>query len=377
MTATPAPPEFPRPAARSASVVRRPEWLRAALRAPLFWKIFLPQAALVGLLLAFVAAAVPRVASPTQIVVAVGLGIVVAAALSAWIIHAALDPIHTLADAARRAADGEVSVRAPVPAHADPRIAGLTKVFNEMLDCVEGARHEQRDGSRRVLAAEERERERIAHELYAGTAQTLAGVLIRLRILQRTLDPGDPLPVFDEVQSEVRSALEEVRAVARRLRPPELDELGVRAALEAHARQLEESFGIPVTFHGDLPEDLLDPGARLALFRIVQEASTNAVQHAGASRVDVRFRSRRTWFRAEVADDGTGFDPAAAVPSTDARLGLVGMRERAEYVQGRFGIDSAPGVGTILRLDLPWAPTEPLPESPYAPALELDLAHHS
>ncbi len=376
MKATPAPPEFPRVTARSASVAPRPTWLRAALRAPLFWKIFVPQAALLGGLVAFMAAAVPRVTSPGGIVGVVGLGVVVTAALSAWIIHLALNPIHALTEAARRAADGEVAVRAPDSAHADPRIAGLTAVFNEMLECLERTRADQRDGSRRVLAAEERERERIAHELYAGTAQTLAGVLIRLRILERAQDRGDPRPVFEEVQSEVRSALEEVRAVARRLRPPELDELGVRAALEAHARQLEESFGVPVAFHGDLPEDLLDPGARLALFRIVQEASTNAVQHSGASRVDVRFRSRRTAFCAEVVDDGSGFDPASAVPSTDAQLGLVGMRERAEYVRGRFSIDSTPGGGTVLRLDLPWAPTEPLPEAPFAPALELDLAHH-
>jgi signal transduction histidine kinase len=192
----------------------------------------------------------------------------------------------------------------------------------------------------------------------------LAGVLIRLRVLVAAVDGGDALPMLDEVTSQVRLALEEVRAVARRLRPPELDELGVRAALEAHARRLKEGSGISIHIEGAVPEQALDPGARLALFRIVQEGLTNAVLHAGASRVDVRFEARPDLFRAEVVDDGSGFEPEAAEPSTDSHLGLVGMRERADYVQGVFRVLSTPGHGTVLRLDLPWAPSEPPAEFP-------------
>ncbi|MEQ9570433.1 MAG: histidine kinase [Longimicrobiales bacterium] len=301
------------------------------LRAPLFWKLLLPQVVLVGLLLGVAAAAAgPRITSMGGLALDLAIGVAATLALSAWVVHLALRPIRDLADTARRTAEGDRSARVPASALADPRIEELVDVFNEMLDALAVARRHQLEDSRRVLAAEERERERIAHELYAGTAQTLAGVLIRLRILQRTFEGGEPVPLLEEVVSEVRLALDEVRGVARRLRPPELDELGVRAALVAHARRLVDEFGVPVDLEGDVPEDRLDPGARLALFRIVQEGLTNAVQHARASRVRARFRPLPAVFRAEVADDGSGFDPASAVPTTEAQLGLVGMRERAE-----------------------------------------------
>lgn len=213
--------------------------------------------------------------------------------------------------------------------------------------------------ARRVLDAEERDREEIAHELYAGTAQTLAGVLIRLRVLGQAIHHGEPGPVLEEVTSEVRTALEEVRAVARRLRPPELDELGIRTALEAHARRLTEGAGPEVLFEGEVPDEDLDPGARLALFRIVQEAVTNAVLHAEASRVQVEFTARPDAFGASITDDGIGFEPHSALPTTDSRLGLAAMRERAEYVGGAFSVLSKAGLGTLVRLEVPWGLAEP------------------
>lgn len=375
MVASPAPHDRARSDARSERSSRWSGLARSLLRAPLSWKLLLPQLVLVGVLLGVGVAAAPRVTSAGGFVLVLAAGVTVTLGLSAWVIHLALHPVHALADTARRAAEGDWSARVPPSSLADPRIEHLGAVFNDLMDSMEKVRRVQLEDSRRVLEAEERDRERIAHELYAGTAQTLAGVLVRLRILQRAVGGGELATIFDEVTSEVRLALEEVRTVARRLRPPELDELGVRAALEAHARRLHEALGVAIEFHGDVPEGDLDPGARLALFRIVQEGLTNAAHHAHAHRVDVRFRPTARRFVAEVVDDGSGFDPESAVPTTDTQLGLVGMRERAEYVQGRFTIESAPGRGTVVRIELPWAITEALHDPSPQAALTLDLAH--
>lgn len=342
-----------------------PEWVRFALRAPLFWKLLLPQLLLVVVLLVVaIAAARPGVGTEATLIAVLVVGPLVAALISAGGLRLALRPIRTLTETAQRVKRGDWSARAAHSPLADHDVEHLGLVLNEMLDAVEEARLTQRRASSLVLDAEEREREQIAHEIYAGTAQTLAGVLIRLRVLARALPAGDPGPVLDEVTSEVRTALEEVREVARRLRPPELDELGIRAALEAHGRRLIDGAGPVLTFQGDVPEEDLDPGARLALFRIVQEAMTNAVVHARATRVRVELATLPEVFRAEVVDDGTGFDPTSATPTTDSNLGLVGMRERADYVGGDLTVRSEPGSGTVVRLDVPWGLREPPDSAP-------------
>jgi signal transduction histidine kinase len=335
------------------------------MRAPLFWKLLLPQLALVIVLLA-VATAVTRTTVGTErgFLAVLVVGPILSALIAAWALRLALRPIHTLTETAQRVQRGDWSARAEPSPVADHQVEQLGLVLNEMLDTVEHARRAQRQVSSLVLDAEEREREQLAHEIYAGTAQTLAGVLIRLRVLARALVTGDPGPVLDEVTSEVRTALGEVQAVARRLRPPELDELGIRAALEAHGRRLTEGISPNITFVGSIPDEDLDPGARLALFRIVQEAVTNAVLHAGATRVHIEFTTLPEAFRAEIMDDGVGFDPSSAPPATDSRLGLVGMRERADYVGGAFTVHSESGSGTSVRLDLPWGLTEPPAEAP-------------
>ena len=341
-------------------------WAGSVLRAPLFWKLLLPHVVLLVLALAVVVAALPAADTVGALVGLVVGGPIVTVAFSAWVVHWVLRPVNALTETAHRVSEGDWSARAPTSALADHRLERLARVFNEMLDEFAHDRVNQRALSQWVLAAEEREREQVAHELYAGTAQTLAGILIRLRVLRSALNEGDPDPVLEEVVSEVRRALEEVRTVARRLRPPELDELGVRAALEAHARGLSEDARIPIDLDGDVPEQDLGPGARLALFRIVQEGLTNAVLHAQASEVQVRFYTLPDAFRAEVQDDGIGFDPAEAEPTTDSRLGVVGMHERADYVRGHLEIRSEHGHGTLVRLDLPWALTEP-PTDPVTP----------
>ena len=333
-------------------------WVRAVLRVPLFWKILLANVVLV----AFAAIAVALVVEPgdvpglSLVAVVTLVSLVLVTLVHAVLVRLALTPLDTLSSTAQRVRAGDWGSRAPQSRLADTRLERLRHVFNDMLEAISASRRRQRELARRVLDAEEEERERIANELYAGTAQTLAGVLVRLRVLARHVEVEPHGGRLEEVADEVRAALEEIRNIARRLRPPELDELGVRAALEAHARGLTDRSDLRVEFVGRIPEDALNEEARLALFRIVQEALTNAVRHADAHLVRVLFLRATDGLVTEVQDDGQGFDPSAAERQSQIGFGLTGMEERAGYAGGSFSLDAAPGRGTRVRLVLPWAP---------------------
>ncbi len=323
-------------------------------RVPLFWKLFAAQVAVITLVLVLAVRLLPgRNDWPDLLMIGL-LTFALGALLSGWILRVALRPMDDLTETARRVTMGDWRARAPNWAFADDRTRRLARVLNEMLDAVALAKRTQRDLSRRVLLSEERERERLAHELYAGTAQTMAGVLVRLRILERHIDPSVDVSGIAEISDELRLALQEIRSVARRLRPPELDELGVRSALEAHVRMVHEKTGVPIAFDGDIPEARLSSDARLGLFRIVQEAICNAVEHGAPSRIDVSFVQTANQLRVAVIDDGCGFDvPAMGRLADFSNLGLVGMRERAQYALGHLSIASSPGRGTRVALVLP------------------------
>jgi len=329
---------------------------RPLLRLSTFWKIFLANVVLVALgtgvgtvlALGMHGAGVGTIA--VTALAAGGVVIFLAVGINAILVRLALWPLESLETTARRVGSGEMDARAADSPLADSGLLGVTEVFNQMLDSLSAHRARQQELARRVLESEERERQRIAHELYSGTAQTLAGVLVRLRIAERHLSSSANGSI-NEIREEVVSALEEIRGVARRLRPPELDELGVHAALEAHARSMTEGRRMDVRFEGSVPS--LSRETSLALFRIVQEAITNAVLHSGADTVSVRFAMEGSRVVAEVTDDGCGFEPSTALTPSGQSLGLFGMHERAGYVQGELSLESGPGRGTRVRVVLP------------------------
>jgi len=360
--ATPTPPQAPASTGALGKTTGKPSWppgVGPFLRLPLFWKIVLANVALVGVAVivgAFLASGVEGVVSipVTTAATIAGVGVIAATVVvNAWLVRIALSPLKRLEEAALRVGGGEVDARAGESPVADVGLRRVTGVFNEMLDSLSANRTRQQELARRVLESEERERQRIAHELYSGTAQTLAGVLVRLRIAERHLSSGANGSII-EIREEVVSALEEIRGVARRLRPPELDELGVKVALEAHARSLGEGRRIEFRFQGEVPA--LSRESSLALFRIVQEALSNAVLHSGADLVQVEFSRDGDSVVAEITDDGHGFDLGTALAHTGQSLGLFGMHERAGYVQGELSLESGPGRGTRVRVVIPFAP---------------------
>ena len=230
----------------------------------------------------------------------------------------------------------------------DPRSAegqALAGAFNAMLDRLESAR---RDAARTALAAQEAERLRVARELHDEIGQTLTAVTIQA---ERAAD-GDPAlapAALSRVADAVRDSLDEVRRIARELRPEALDDLGLVNALIALSTRIRAQDGPVVRreLQGTLPA--LSPDVELVIYRIAQEGLTNALRHSGARSVTVSLVADAETLTLRVVDDGKGMP--APLPSGTA--GIAGMRERALLVGGQLSIETGPGEGTEVRLSIP------------------------
>jgi two-component system, NarL family, sensor histidine kinase UhpB len=219
--------------------------------------------------------------------------------------------------------------------NADHEIAELTASFNDMIERLES---ERRDSALRALAAQESERRRIALELHDEVGQALTAAMLRLDRVE-----------LDEAKEGLRMTLEEVREIARRLRPEALDDLGLRNALRALVASVARDARLDVTpdIEANLPQ--LAPEQELVIYRVAQEALTNAVRHAGAGALRVALRAEADEVVLAVEDDGRGFDPGRATIAS----GIRGMRERALLVRARLDVDSALGRGTVVTLRIP------------------------
>lgn len=231
-----------------------------------------------------------------------------------------------------------------------------TMVISTVRDVTE--RRRLREFGAGALQAAEEERRRIARELHDDTAQRLAGLLIRLRLARRTGDPDRRSRLLDEAREEILASAEAVRRIARGLRPPALEDAGLAAALRWHVRQQIEPADVTAEVDLEKVEDLLDEDAKLAVYRIVQEALSNVVRHASARKVRVRLFRDGDAVVAEVVDDGEGFVLGGSVERFDGGLGLLGMKERAAVADGELQIDSTPGEGTRVRVRIPTRPEE-------------------
>jgi signal transduction histidine kinase len=207
-----------------------------------------------------------------------------------------------------------------------------------------------RDALRRVVAAQELERRRLARELHDETGQALTSILLGLKPLEDVLADGPPRAALAELRGLVVAALQDVRRLAVELRPKVLDDFGLEAALERLTETFAEQTGIRVAFRSAMPEERLPAEIETALFRVVQEALTNVVKHARATRVSVLLTRQPGGVAAVIEDDGSGFDPERA---GDDRLGLAGMRERLALLDGRLEIESSAGAGTTLVAEVP------------------------
>ncbi|MDX2183896.1 MAG: GAF domain-containing sensor histidine kinase [Gemmatimonadaceae bacterium] len=240
--------------------------------------------------------------------------------------------------------------------------AFLESVANMTAVAIENARlgtalhaknQEVRALSARHVSRLEEERQHIARELHDEAGQALVGVKLSLQAMSRLMPRGESAlqEQLDHLRAQVNDAATRLKVLARRLRPPTLDRLGLDKALQQLAHESEEHFGFAVrlsvpAFGTRLPAEL-----ETALFRISQEALTNVAAHAEAGAVEIRLEISGTErLRLTIADDGVGFDPA----SRSSGLGLLGMRERVGMLGGAFALRSVIGEGTTITVEVPF-----------------------
>ncbi len=203
--------------------------------------------------------------------------------------------------------------------------------------------------SARLFSLQERERKSIARDLHDELGQLVTAITIELR--------GAAKVATESTGGHVRRAenaasllLRELHSVVARLRPTILDDLGLEEAIRSYALDFERTNGIAVALHLDPSSREIPPKVSESVYRIVQEALTNTAKHARSDTVTLSMATSEEELTVEIVDDGDGFDPRATEPD---RLGLLGMRERAELMAGVFTLHSHPGEGTRIEMRVP------------------------
>ncbi len=253
--------------------------------------------------------------------------------------------------------------RSPSPAETEllSRAAHVAGIAVQRLDAL----------SARIEAAREEERTGIAREIHDQLGQSLTAIKIDLAWIARRAESADGLP-RDVLLAKVRDlsqltgeTIDLVRRISTELRPGVLDDLGLVAALTWQAQEFEKMTNIRCTVRAEVGEEAPGRDIATAVFRVLQEALTNVVRHAHATRVDVALEERDAWLEMRVRDDGRGI--AAAEAQDPRSLGLLGMRERARRLGGTASFERADPAGTLVTLRLPLAPVSSV-GAPAAPA---------
>jgi PAS domain S-box-containing protein len=227
-----------------------------------------------------------------------------------------------------------------------------------LFEQVRAGRERLQSLSRRLVEIQESERRFIARELHDHAGQTLTSLMLGLGTMEKESEKPDFIRSrAAELKKMTDHVLEDIHRIAVNLRPASLDHLGLTAAVEQFIKSFIQDTHIPIRFKtiGFNEDERMPYDFETTLFRIVQEALTNVVRHAGATRVDVVLERRDDSMLVIVEDNGKGFDPTLARVSD--HLGLLGMEERAEMLGGTLTVESQPGRGTTLFVEVPYADT--------------------
>ena len=306
-------------------------------------------------------------------------------------------PVRQLTAQASRLADGDYGVQIEPTGHGEIAVLGdaVREMAGQLVAKVrdlEAAQEEDafqadqlRDLNRRTVRLQEDERRRIAGEIHDAVAPLITGALYQTRALKlglserlangngnghangRSLEAtkGDLGDELGSIADLLTRAHEELHGVIFALRPPDLDDIGVVAAIERYMAQVQRSgLNCRLELIGEQPS--LSPEVRLAIYRIVQEALHNALRHAAADEAVVRIEQSADWLRVTIRDNGAGFNPE--VTQRPTALGLLSMRERAAAIGAAFSIASRPGDGTTVTIER-WSERVTAPATP-EPALE-------
>lgn len=310
---------------------------------PLYWRVFLLNAVVFVAGTTVLALSPATVSSPVlateALVLACGLAVMLVA--NAVLLRVGLAPLERLTHLMKT-----IDLLRPVqrlPTTGGAEVATLIRTFNEMLHRLEV---ERSASSGRALSAQEAERHRIAQELHDEIGQSLTAILLELK---RTADQA-PEHLREELlhtQETARQSLDEIRRIARRLRPGVLEDLGLSSALTALATDFSRHTGLPVQRRLDTTLPTLSREQELVLYRVAQECLTNVARHADASQVQLELHEAGTSVVLRIADDGRGLDNAPE------GAGIRGMRERALLIGADFELDTGRRSGLEVRLKVP------------------------
>lgn len=209
---------------------------------------------------------------------------------------------------------------------------------------------------RRVVAAQEAERQRIARELHDATGQALTALGLGLRGVATTLrqDVEQAAQRLRQLESLAANTLDELRHLIADLRPSHLDDLGLASTLRWYAKDLQSRAPLEVSVEIVGEERPLNPAIKIALFRVTQEAINNVIKHSGAKQASVRLHFGEQEVSLQVDDNGCGFEPSGSANSRRPSWGLLGMQERAALLSGQLNLFTSPGQGTRVEVVIPY-----------------------
>ncbi|UUA83804.1 two-component sensor histidine kinase DegS [Bacillus siamensis] len=217
----------------------------------------------------------------------------------------------------------------------------------------------KQDFGLRIIEAQEEERKRVSREIHDGPAQMLANVMMRSELIERIFRNRGTEDGFQEIRNlrqNVRNALYEVRRIIYDLRPMALDDLGLIPTLRKYLYTTEEYNGkVKIHFQciGDTENKRLAPQFEVALFRLAQEAVTNALKHSESEEITVKVEVTADFVVLIIKDNGKGFDIKEAKQKKNKSFGLLGMKERVDLLEGTITIDSKIGLGTFIMIKVP------------------------
>lgn len=287
-------------------------------------------------------------------------------------------PIDSLVQTAEAITQGNLQVRSNVADQGE--MGKLAKAFDEMTFSLIGAAREKElllseliDKERlrnqlfqKLITAQEDERKRISRELHDQTSQALTSLMLTMRILAEDATTESQKEALSIGRDVAASLLKDVREMAIELRPPVLDDLGLLAAIKKYTDQFAGRHQLRIDFTGNDKGVSIDGSIAVALYRVLQEALNNVVNHAGARQVKVALTNDPDCISLTIADDGCGISDADLVRAKqNNRIGLFGMRERVELLSGHFEIHASPEGGVELKMTIPHPNRErgPLSES--------------
>jgi len=329
-------------------------WVTRMLCFPLVGKLAGANALIVLVALATaVAVHSPGVGDRNTLII-VALTLAASFAVSLALVTIALRPLRALEATAALVRAGDFAARVAPSPLADPDIRRVGEAFNLLLDALVADRERIRRLAAEVIRAGDAERARLARELHDSTAQTLAAVVMQLAAAAKDIQQAELAGRLESIKAAALDALEEVRLLSLTVHPRVLDDLGLPAALTHLARDAGRSSGLEIVVEAPAAAPDLQPERASVLYRVAQEAVSNALRHAAPSNVQVRLHLGDGIATVEVLDDGTGFDVVDMARKTGG-LGIFSMRERTALAGGVFDLTSRLGAGTRVRASVPIA----------------------